>query len=236
MSEGIEQIKKGKLKGTQVSISFDDGDISIEDFLVPLLKKHKIPATFFINTAYLNGDLRGYWYNIYNYLLHGNEKQQQVVQSMTPFYDVLRNTSNMEQYNEYRLKVEQCGEWIEKNVRFYVDFSFLKKLDPNLFEIGLHGHEHQRFSMMSGEWQKNNLLQNINHLKQFEQFRPIFAIPFGKPMDWNEETIKIARKLKLDIVLSNGGINRNFDQVIKRIPADGIEVPRIFDNLYYYAK
>jgi peptidoglycan/xylan/chitin deacetylase (PgdA/CDA1 family) len=235
LSEGIEQIKKGEIKGTQISISFDDGDISIKEFLVPLLEKYKIPATFFINTAYLNGDLPGYWFNIYNFLLNGNDKQQQIAKSIAPYYDVLRNTDDPDQYSEYRLKVEQHGEWIQKDTRFYVDFSYLKTLNPGLFEIGLHGHEHQRFSMMPGDWQKNNLIQNINCLRTFEQFKPIFAIPFGKPIDWNEETLKIAQELNLNIVLSNGGINRNFDQLINRIPADGKELSGIFDNLYYYA-
>ena len=66
-----------------------------------------------------------------------------------------------------------------------------------------------------------NLLKDIDLLSKVAGYKPIFAIPFGRPYDWNNSTIKIALELNLEIVYADGGFNTSRDVGYKRIPADG---------------
>ncbi len=236
LSEAIDKLKTGQIKKTTVCITFDDGDRTVAEYIVPMMEKHGIPATFFINSAYLDNNGPGYWFNIYNYFANGDQQQKEVAEKVSNSYSLLRNTMDPETYREHRGIVEEIARWMSEDVHFYVSRNFLASLNPGYFEIGLHGHEHQRFSMLTEEEQRANLVKNIEQLSGLEQFRPIFALPFGKPSDLNETTRKIVRELDLELVLSDGGINRNHDSEIKRIPADGRDLSGVFKYLYHFAK
>src|SRR4051812_37774518 len=51
LHEAIARLKRGSLQGPCASLSFDDGDISIAEHVVPFLRRRGLPATFFINSA-----------------------------------------------------------------------------------------------------------------------------------------------------------------------------------------
>jgi peptidoglycan/xylan/chitin deacetylase (PgdA/CDA1 family) len=110
----------------------------------------------------------------------------------------------------------------------YVDWDFLASLNKSLFSVGLHGHEHQRFSMMSPEWQAESIDKNLEILSELDTFEPIFAIPFGRPHDFTRETIQIALQRELRILLANGGVNKSFSVGYDRIPADGRDVLELY--------
>lgn len=237
LDKAINKLRGGKLKGTQVSITFDDGDISVQEYIIPLLEKYRIPATFFINTSYLSSDSKGYWFNIYNYFKFGNEKQQRyLTDDIKEIAKKLRNIDNPVFYRENYRKIESLGKYFEKNTNFYVTTNFLVNLDSNLFSIGLHGHEHQRFSMMTKEWQKNDLKRNIEILSKFKSYIPIFAIPFGKPNDWNSNTLEVCKELRLEVAFANGGYNIKNNFGLLRIPADGINISQKIADLSPFIK
>jgi peptidoglycan/xylan/chitin deacetylase (PgdA/CDA1 family) len=223
--EGYVDLKKGSSKGTSVAITFDDGDISIKQYVAPLLTKLKIPATFFINTAYILNEKRGYWFNIFNYLKFGTKQQNDaLLESELVNIEKLRETDNADFYYENYPRIEKLKYLIEKNISFYLTMDDLNSFDPALLSIGLHGHEHQRFALMPVEWQKENLLRNMEILSGFPSYKPIFAVPFGKPIDWNEDTLRLSKELNLEIAFSNGGYNTDQSIGIARIPVDGISI------------
>jgi peptidoglycan/xylan/chitin deacetylase (PgdA/CDA1 family) len=231
-SEGVRKLKEGRLRGTTVSITFDDGDISLSNYIVPVLKKYQIPAVFFINTAYLSGEQKGYWFNIYNYLLNGNPDQRKLItDDIRQVYANLRNTADVDYYRQNIRRIEELARFTDDDLNFYICHDFLEKLDPGLFTIGLHGHEHQRFSMMPAEWQKQNLRLNLEILSGFNAFQKILAVPFGKPHDWNPDTVNICKSLSLEFVSSHGGYNYQDSASIKRIPADGLVINNLVSKL-----
>jgi peptidoglycan/xylan/chitin deacetylase (PgdA/CDA1 family) len=232
LSEGISELRSGKMKGTHISITFDDGDVSLQHYIVPLFEKLKIPATFFINTAYLNISKTGYWFNIYSYLESDPQPNLNILTpELSEIVLKLRNTNDVEFYRKNFQKIEDLSKYINKDVRFYVSTEFLESLNRELFTLGLHGHEHQRFSMMTAEWQKTNLLENIKILSKLNTYRPIFAIPFGKAHDWSKDTIDICKEIGLEIVFSDGGFNKRNSYGIKRIPADGLDLSKSIKGL-----
>ena len=55
LSEAVERLYAGTLPARAACITFDDGYTDNFTHALPVLKRHGLPATFFIATAYLNG-------------------------------------------------------------------------------------------------------------------------------------------------------------------------------------
>jgi peptidoglycan/xylan/chitin deacetylase (PgdA/CDA1 family) len=229
LEDGINMLEKGKIDQRSAAITFDDGDISLKNNALPILEKYNVPATFFINSAYLQSPIKACWFHVYQYILNsGDDKKKHLTNEMNLAAAKLRHTMDSEYYRKEFTKIEDLSYTIEPEDRFFVDEQFLESLDDKLFHIGLHGDNHQRFSMMPYEWQKHDLGNNINILSKYKAYRPIFAVPFGRPHDWNRDTIKVCLENNIHIVFANGGINTVRDIGYKRIPADGRNIKKLF--------
>lgn len=222
LPDAIQQLKEGMLKGPCAAITLDDGDISLERYVTPLLQKHGIPATYFINSGYW-GDRRTFWVYLYTYLMHHEDETKRLAlnDELKQRFALLRSTEDPALYRTVREQVEAQVDLVNEEDRFVVTKDFLKILDPDLFSIGLHGHEHQRFSMMPEDWQRQCIEMNIEHLADLPCYCPIFAIPFGRPHDWDDTVIRICRERRLGVVFADGGINMPGDTQYQRMPADG---------------
>jgi peptidoglycan/xylan/chitin deacetylase (PgdA/CDA1 family) len=222
LHEAIACLKQGCLRGPCASLSFDDGDISVAEYVTPFLRERGLPATFFINSAYLDSS-RSYWFPIFSYLQAVEDAGGQAVMSdeLKEKALKLRLTNDSRFYNEVRSRIEELESLVPNLSARYVSATWLSSLDGNQFAIGAHGHEHQRLSLMPAAWQQSNLRENVRVLTRFRAYRPIFAIPFGRSHDWTEETIRIARDEGVDIVLADGGINLAAEAFYRRIPSDG---------------
>ncbi len=55
MDEAAERLANGKLPERAVAITFDDGYRDNHDVALPILERHRLPATFYIATGYLAG-------------------------------------------------------------------------------------------------------------------------------------------------------------------------------------
>ncbi len=221
LHEAIGRLKRGCLHGPCASLSFDDGDISIAQHVVPYLRQRGLPATFFINSAYLDGRCT-YWFPILSYLCAVEDAGGPAILSghLRERALKLRLTADARYYNEVRTEIEKFASLVTNLSSRLVSADWLSGLDGDQFSIGAHGHEHQRFSLMPVRWQQNDLRKNVEALARFRGYRPIFAVPFGRPHDWSEETIHVARNEALDIVLADGGINLAAGEFYRRIPSD----------------
>ena len=103
-----------------------------------------------------------------------------------------------------------------------VSQTWLAGLDGEQFALGAHGHEHQRYAMMDPRWQRQDLGRNLDLLRQFRAFRPVFALPFGRPIDWTPETLRVAEESGVDVVFADGGINLPGAFPNQRVPADNL--------------
>ena len=229
LPEALRQIRAGALEGECLALTFDDGHRTLETHVVPILAQERIPATFFINTAYLESG-KGSWQFLHNYWAHCSPPSQD--ESLLSRLDgltvhELRHTQDSLFYNRGREAMEQLGP-MELEEPAWVSPSFLRELDPSLFTVGLHGHEHQRFSMMSAAWQKRDLMTNMEQLADLPCFAPLFAVPFGREGDWAAGTKTIAEELGLTMILAHGGVNDGSHDLIRRIPSDNL---RLFEIL-----
>jgi peptidoglycan/xylan/chitin deacetylase (PgdA/CDA1 family) len=225
LDQAIKSLKEGSIRGRCASITFDDGDASIQEFVIPYLRRLNLPATLFINSAYLDADL-SYWFPILNYITntrnaHCIGRYPELSKSLINDAKQLRRTIDADFYNETRQRIEEFSALVPDLRSRLVSSEWLAQLDRDQFCIGAHGHEHQRFSMMSPEWQMADLEKNIHRLKAFPAYRPLFAVPFGRDWDWTRDTANIAASLGLETFLADGGINLGSGGCYTRIPSDG---------------
>ena len=55
LSDAVRCLRQGDLPACAASITFDDGYADNAEVALPILQKHRIPATFFVSTRFLNG-------------------------------------------------------------------------------------------------------------------------------------------------------------------------------------
>ena len=55
LDEAIEKLREGRLPARAACITFDDGYADNHDVALPILRRHQLPATFFIATGFLDG-------------------------------------------------------------------------------------------------------------------------------------------------------------------------------------
>ena len=227
LTEGLKALKNKTINETLVSITFDDGDASMTSLAMPILDRLQVPATFFINTAY-GEEKMGYWYNLGPYF-----QNNELLEAST----VIRNTIDSNEYHNL-LKLEDAIN-VENNPRpspFYANYKDFETCTNPLFHFGLHGHEHLRFSMLTREAQKENLRKNIETMKHWPNYVPHFAIPFGKPQDWNTDTLEIAKELDVVPFLAHHGYNTQYKEPFLRFSVDTKNIKSVFDGFSPFQK
>ena len=220
LTQALRILKEGKPKINYAVLTFDDGHACLTD-VVPILEELNIPATFFINSGYLD-DKAYSWVDALNYI-SDPEKRSIIPQNLIQYSKVLRRTTDSLEYNKGREFIESYFNQLPKNKKRYLTTDELFSIQNPLISIGLHGYEHQRASMMSESWNRENIRKDIEILAKHPNYVPVYAIPFGRPDDWNEDIIKIALENQLDIMLHNGGYNLHKEVAYNRIAADGLK-------------
>jgi len=215
LPELLKMLNEKNIKGKFIALTFDDGDKSNE-LIVPILVREQLPATFFLNTAYL-GNEQADFCRIFNYLYHNPLKKHLLTNEIINNYEQIFVTKDKNLYEDTVNSINSLYNNIIAEDYFYTNYNFIEKLDDSLFTIALHGHEHHRFSLMTYECQMNSLKQNQQILMDFKTFDPVFSLPFGGYYDYNFDTLRVCGEMKLKMLLNTGGIIRNHGLILPRI-------------------
>ena len=198
----LVKLEAGEPIGECVALTFDDGDISVKTHIAPILERFQCPATFFINSCHLEHSQKLPAGRVLRYLQHSQDAELRNLTTNFPrnILKQLLTTKDPIFYNEKRKQIEDLAIHIPNTQQFFLSMDDLLALNPNLFHIGLHGHEHLRFSMMDYSWQHSAIKKNMDILQQLDNFRPIFAIPYGNTTDYNQDTIQICTKYGIQML------------------------------------
>ncbi len=223
LPKALEILHNGRIDKNYAVLTFDDGDSSLLEIL-PVLESFSIPCTLFINSAYLD-DAKYSWVDakIYN-----QTRQNETPDDVKHAISILRNTCNPVEYQKEMRLAEKYHNGKQLNLCKYLTTEQLFSINSSLVTIGLHGAEHQRFGMMSKDWNKMNIDSNLEIVSKHPSFIPVIAFPFGKPADWDIDVATYAMSKGLRIVLHDGGVNFHDAAMLNRVPSDN----RIFTTAF----
>lgn len=216
LAEAKEKLEK-PLDRNYCVLTFDDGFADVVRYALPVLEELQIPATLFINTAYLD-DAAGSWVDAQTLF----QRPEGHPAEITALAQTLRHESDPARYRAHRAVVEKYYTALHHRPTKYLSWEQLRATAQSpLLTIGLHGHEHQRQSMMTDEWNRANLQKCYDLLSPLPNFVPFYALPFGRLEDWNLRALDDTRALGLTLLTHDNGVNRSRTPILYRCPSDG---------------
>jgi len=227
ISDAAIKLKEGTLPQRAVCVTFDDGYRDNADIAYPILKKHNIPATFYVATGFLDGgrmwndtvieSIRVSSQNFINLSELGlgdysfiNNSQREVVAQK-----IIQQIKHLPQ-SERTEKVDAIASMVGHLPNdLMMDSAQIQKLSQEGIDIGGHTVTHPILATLSMDEVEEEIGSGKNVLENLIQ-KPLtsFAYPNGKPgQDYLPEHADIVRKLGFKTAVSTrwGVSNRESD-------------------------
>jgi len=218
LEEASNRLRDSKITETFACVTIDDGDSSIIDS-AEILFEQGLPATFFINSAYIENQETS-WYRVISFLENHKKYQMLLSDDLKFKSNQLRKTKDAQLYISTTAQLSDLYSKIRDEYNGHVTKSDLLTISQHGFGIASHGFRHERFNLFDKKWQIENIKKDCEILSEYDTYSNFFALPFGRYCDFNLDTQNAASELGLRLLLSTGGVN-SFDQpFIHRIPAD----------------
>ena len=198
----VDDFFKRKFKDhvLNIALTFDDGYLNNHKFVVPILEKYGIPASFYITTIHKIDrylwpdflDLVSYYTTKEEIIFKGitflkNNRNEFVAKNMT-----LKNKCKQSNYSDiaslYTIFQEDWEQIKSSPLEDYwklMTYEHIKSIAKNpLFSIGSHALTHSNLTKISEEEAKFEIMESTRILKE-ELNIPIneFAFPFGSYSD-----------------------------------------------------
>jgi peptidoglycan/xylan/chitin deacetylase (PgdA/CDA1 family) len=186
--------KGGKFPERSLLITFDDGLAIQYDHMYPILKSHNIPATFFLNNAFI--DNRDLHYERKKYIilrklneLQDNSVERKISKAVSKDYSDEFNLKNFIHELEYKSKntldtvADELGisfaDYLHEN-NIYLTTQQIDTMLRNNMTIGGHSIDHPDFTELSLEDQVKQTLSSVNDLaSRFQLDYKAFAFPYN---------------------------------------------------------
>lgn len=235
LSEGTRRLRNDALPRTCVAVTFDDGPHVFDDYARPILARYQVPATLFVNHAFLTGGR--HW--LFEVAWLQQEGKSALLEDIfgpcqgSCYVRYLRRhadaavTARRELLKRHRVELADMPA-------LHFDRAFLdaRATDP-LIEIANHSLDHPRFSRLDAAEQRRQILDNHLALADLASYRRLFAVPFGTAADWNLDTVAAAAAADHEFVSALGGVNfvGSTGVDIRRIPCDSVGVGQLEERL-----
>jgi len=161
-------------------LSFDDGFSECETIIAPILKEKGIPATFFINSAFV--DNRNLMYRckaslLVNQLTKGKEddlgKQALAFKMMQVSYD------NPQPFIYFAKQLNVSFRDYLYKKQPYLSSKQIKNLHKQGFDIGSHSHDHPWFRDIPNKQQERQVTRSLSNLRRIVPAINSFSFPFS---------------------------------------------------------
>lgn len=244
----LEELIFNKNAGSPVfHLTFDDGLRECAEVIAPVLLRKGIPATFFINTGFIDNKELFHKYKaslILNYLdeFPDSQTEQFLKKHLLDRTKILRATF---QQNDI---LDEAAEMLE------IDFpAFLKKEKPYLtsaqvkdlrekgFTIGGHSHNHSEFWEMKTKAQLKQVQKSMDWInKNIDQKIKVFSFPFTDNGVKKKLLEKIRAENICDITFGTAGLKHDsFSTHFQRVPMEQMKQIEAFlkeEFMYYHLR
>ncbi|UUA71397.1 polysaccharide deacetylase family protein [Cellvibrio sp. QJXJ] len=196
--------KNGTAPANAVVITVDDGYRDFYEVAYPLLKRYQVPATFFVTTGFVNGDL-WLWYDQVKWLLENKTDNSKEIflsglsvdlsgdkeKTWSLIVNHFLNIDNTDRLNGIAQLAIACNLEIPKiapDDYKAVNWQQLKEMQLNGIEIGGHTVTHPSLGMTRLDEAIQEIEKSKLHLDQYLGEEPrTFCYPNGQPQDYTLE-------------------------------------------------
>ncbi|QDZ28999.1 polysaccharide deacetylase family protein [Noviherbaspirillum sp. UKPF54] len=225
LREAVGRLHSGQLPPRAACVTFDDGYADNAELAFPILKKHGIPATFFIATGFLDG---GRMWNdsvielvrrcpVDSLDLHAlglgilpTASWDQRAESIGRLLQALKYLPLDERMERVEAMRELMG--IALPASLMMSSQQVKMLDREGMEIGAHTVNHPILATLDRTAARREIADSRDFLEALLRV-PVksFAYPNGKPQrDYLAEQVGIVKDLRFELAVSTGwGTARN---------------------------
>jgi peptidoglycan/xylan/chitin deacetylase (PgdA/CDA1 family) len=236
MDEAIQRLKKKDYNNESVVLTFDDGFNDNFTYLLPLLKKHDVPATYYVNPSVI-GSERSLWFQaIINYFYSIQETHVFITLSNKKYdlsspkkrysaaFDFMQCLQKNYPPSEFNSIIKQIAgvKSHPKPSDFHLNWNELLQLSKEpLITLGAHSYSHYPLRYCDEQLAKNEIERSIVELNTRLNYKiKHFSYPRGHKNDFNLQHIQILKKLGIiSAVTTIRGVNRQGQDLyrIKRI-------------------
>ena len=192
-------------RGRHVMITFDDGYLDNYEVAFPILRRHRVPATFFVATGFIDRQALPWWDEI-AWLVRGTARSQL---DLRPWFDaplllgaqrqpqiqaVLRRFKALE-FSESRAMLAALREVSgltppDTVAGHWMDWNMIREMSDNGMTIGGHTVNHPVLSRLPRERQREEI-EGCGARILAETGRPMeyFAYPVGNRWAFNDDTV-----------------------------------------------
>ncbi len=225
----LEEIVSKKSTGEKVfHLSFDDGLRQCSDVIAPVLLRKGIPATFFINTAFVDNKNLFHRYKASFILNSLRKKPNPYVEKFLAAKDLAgerilaASIAQVNVLNEAAGMLNISFDAILKGHKPYLTSEQIKKLAAEGFSIGAHSHIHPEFWEISEQEQLNEARTSIEWVNQL--IKPAIKA-FSFPFTDDRVPASLLNSLKkeniCDVTFGTAGIkNDSFSNHFQRYPVE----------------
>jgi peptidoglycan/xylan/chitin deacetylase (PgdA/CDA1 family) len=227
LGEAVERLKRASLPSRAACVTFDDGYADNYTQALPILERHRIPATFFIATGFLDGgrmwndtlieavrattqeaiDLNSLGLGVVR--THSIEDKRNALQRIIP---ELKHRRPEARLRATSIVAEHCDASLPDNLM--LTSAQLRSLHAAGMEIGAHTVSHPVLTICDDASARREIADSRAKLEALLGERiGLFAYPNGKlGLDYTQVHTKIVAELGFDAALStNMGASRHGD-------------------------
>jgi|GEM_PF-6945982 len=194
------------------TVTFDDGYRGVLNAAAPVLQEFRVPATVFLNSAYLSG---GYVCPVV--LASYADRHWARAQIEEAFEEIAPGQSlrNFVRNRLDRTVFEKMNALLGASLHgseLYLTTADLHRLPTDLIQFGNHTYHHLRLSLLARAEQREEIVSNDAALRGTPGYQPLISIPFGGADSFDEDTRALVRELGDGYLILATGSIRHRDQ------------------------
>jgi peptidoglycan/xylan/chitin deacetylase (PgdA/CDA1 family) len=246
LSRIVESLAAGKqLESHWVALTIDDGRRNCYEFLFPLLKEYRMPATFFVVSSFIAGE-DWIWTDKVLWLSELPGRAEELASQRLP--DVFQSLNRMRPETRNR----RIDEWAalagvslpEQAPAKYAPCTWaeLREMAGSLVEIGSHTVTHPILSSITDEESWKELTESRRQIEEAlgTQVRS-FCFPNGQPEDYRASQVKEVQEAGYNCavvadfdLVQNGADPYRLPRIGMERKTQSVEMAKYLDGAAYY--